>query len=152
MTPRDALADGLRRFDPESGDGTLPMFDYWADGLLSALAAEGWVLTLAAPDPAPHSHGGLIVTHNGVPDPAPLDGICPVCERPITSKHHLTYQPCPEDDDEGPGWKTMPAPDPAPLDADAAWEAFGDEGWVGFERAKALHRPVIEAAILRAAK
>ena len=28
---------------------------------------------------------------------------------------------------------------------DVAWDAFIDEGWVGFEAAKARHRPAIEA-------
>ena len=31
---------------------------------------------------------------------------------------------------------------------DVAWDALIDEGWVGFEAAKARHRPVIEAAAL----
>ena len=31
---------------------------------------------------------------------------------------------------------------------DVAWDAFGDEGWVGFEAAKARYRPAIEAAAL----
>lgn len=58
MTPRDALAAALH--DNICGEADYdPQFDLFeshhkpADAILTALAAEGWVLTRAAPDPAP---------------------------------------------------------------------------------------------------